>query len=619
MGHRMKNATDVFEGKRWRQGLNNSQSAAESATSWQAAFMFRLKGRITMATMLQAEKISGKLLSLRKKFGPDRHSLRLEWYMMNILRMIITCFFSAFLFSCGGGDGTGGKKDVEITPLAVLSVSPEDQSLDIARNTTIHIDFSGNIDQSTVSADSVRLMDSDGHVFIKYNIAVEDQRVKLQLFEPLYPNTEYYISVSAAVRDIFGDSLDSEFISSFSTANSVWRGIEPIVKNAGDVYTAIDNHGNAINITWSYNYANSRYQIGMAERRNGVWGNWEVISEPLGQVYYPDHYPRVAMDNNGDAIVVWDQSDDYAVIMKEYRNGAWSDLIYVDHPDTGWIASPSVAMSDAGNALIAWSRDGNIQQLEYRNGSWGVQKKISSDNNAQGPLVQMNSLGDGIAVWKHESSTQGLDMLYSSSYTQGAWSTPTPISVNGIDPGFYRLAFNQNGEAIVVWDQNETPYMAIYKNELRDGMWTGPEKISTVNAIANEPVVDMGKPGTGMIVWREYSGGAYNIKALHLTNDTWSDPVTISSGISNKRFATVEVDIKGNAVAAWSEQNGSDWQLRLNRFLNGSWTGNQLFSTSNNSLNPVLAHIATNESGETIVVWEQSDSGIWSFYRNLYN
>lgn len=532
-----------------------------------------------------------------------------------ILRKIVICCISATLFSCGGDDG---EKVTNFDSLAVISISPSPQSLDIARDTPIHIDFSRTLDQSTVSANSIRLTDIDGDIFTKYNLVVDSQAVDLKLTEPLYPNTEYFLSVSKAVADSSGISLESEYTSNFTTTFSDWNGNEPILQTGGDVYAAIDNHGNAINITWSYDYSNAHYQIGMTERRNGTWSDWAAISDS-GQTYYPDYRPRVAMDNNGSAIVVWDQWVDSAVIMKEYRNGIWGDLVYVDHTGDGTIASPSVAMSDAGNSLILWSRDGNIQQVEYRDGIWGVQKQISTDNHAEDPLVQMNSMGDGIVVWRHHDSSSGANTLFSSRFAQGAWSPPVSISVDGDDARSYHIAFNENGNAIVVWDQINNTNNVIYKNELRNGIWTGPEIISSVDAFSTESAVDIDGDGSGMIIWKEYYGGVNSIKALHLVNGTWTSPVTISSGTSNKRLTTVNVDIKGNAIAAWSERNGSDWQLRINRYFNGAWTGSQLFATSNDSLNPVPSCIDTNDSGETIIVWEQSDTGVWSFYRNLYN
>jgi hypothetical protein len=77
----------------------------------------------------------------------------------------------------------------------------------------------------------------------------------------------------------------------------------------------------------------------------------------------------VAMDNNGNAIIIWRQSDgsNYQVFKSEYRNGVWvhpaslADNISID----GYNAdSPEVAMDDNGNAIIVYIQlDGTVYRV----------------------------------------------------------------------------------------------------------------------------------------------------------------------------------------------------------------------------------------------------------------
>ena len=89
--------------------------------------------------------------------------------------------------------------------------------------------------------------------------------------------------------------------------------------------------------------------------------------------------PQVAVDNSGNAIVVWEQNngDDDEIFMSEYRNGSWThptgltDNISPDGQATSWT---QVAMDDNGNAIVVWLQsDGTHDQIfksEYRSGSW---------------------------------------------------------------------------------------------------------------------------------------------------------------------------------------------------------------------------------------------------------
>ncbi len=102
------------------------------------------------------------------------------------------------------------------------------------------------------------------------------------------------------------------------------------------------------------------------------------------------YIPKVAMDNNGNAVITWFQSDgaNMQIFISEYRNGAWtfpaalSDNISPNGEDTRY---PRVAMDDNGNAVVAWEQDlsavSRVYFSEKRDDVWsfpsGLTDKIS--------------------------------------------------------------------------------------------------------------------------------------------------------------------------------------------------------------------------------------------------
>jgi hypothetical protein len=142
----------------------------------------------------------------------------------------------------------------------------------------------------------------------------------------------------------------------------------------GKKQIAMDDNGNAI-IVWRQNDSNGYSQIFKSEYRNGIWTNPASLADnisPDGQNAYD---PQVAMDNNGNAIIVWYQSDGavYQIFKSEYRNGAWinpSSLADNISPDGQHAFYPQVAMDNNGNAIIIWYQsDGANDQIfksEYR-------------------------------------------------------------------------------------------------------------------------------------------------------------------------------------------------------------------------------------------------------------
>jgi hypothetical protein len=123
--------------------------------------------------------------------------------------------------------------------------------------------------------------------------------------------------------------------------------------------------------------------------------------------------PRVAMGNNGDAIIVWQQGGGnyHETFKSEYRAGNWTNPVNLnDHinPLDGAI-NPLVAMDDNGEAVIVWTQldenyNAQVFKSEYRNGSWthpsGLSDNISPDGSfADFPQVAVDKNGNAIIVW----------------------------------------------------------------------------------------------------------------------------------------------------------------------------------------------------------------------------
>jgi hypothetical protein len=111
------------------------------------------------------------------------------------------------------------------------------------------------------------------------------------------------------------------------------------------------------------------------------------------------------MDTNGNAIIVWQQSDgsDVQIFKSEYRGGFWTHpWSHTDHisPDGSDAYVPEVALDTNGNAIIVWEQwDSSNRQIfksEYRGGFWthpsSLTDHISPDGSDAGfPEVAMDT------------------------------------------------------------------------------------------------------------------------------------------------------------------------------------------------------------------------------------
>jgi hypothetical protein len=368
--------------------------------------------------------------------------------------------------------------------------------------------------------------------------------------------------------------------------NGVWNYTNSPFWSSAAV--AMDNNGNAI-IIWTQRDIDDTWQISKSEYRNGVWTHPSSIADhfsPNGGSDTQPLYPRVAMDDNGNAIIVWQQYDGatFSVFKSEYRNGSWKHPASLsDHISQGWHAyQPNVAMDNNGNAIIVWKQwDGANYQIfksEYRNGSWTYPANLSDNISPDGtavwdatPQVAMDNNGNAIIVWDQQDGTT-YTQIFKSEYRNGSWTNPSSLSDN-ISPDWYsaenpQVAMDDNGNAIIVWDQWDTNYK-IFKSEYRGGAWHHPSSISYYinpsGTDAANPRVAMDHKDNAIIVWSQSDGTNSQIFKSEYRNGAWINPANLSDNISpngtNAGIPQVAMDNNGKAIIVWSQSDGANYQI----------------------------------------------------------
>ncbi len=128
---------------------------------------------------------------------------------------------------------------------------------------------------------------------------------------------------------------------------------------ASNHQVAVDDSGNAT-VVWQQEDGNST-QIFVSTRRDGTWTHPILISNNISPDGQNARAPKVAMDGNGNTIVVWQQSNGThdQIFKSEYRGGNWlhpTGLTDNISPDTEAAVHPEVAMDNNGNAIIVWEQ-----------------------------------------------------------------------------------------------------------------------------------------------------------------------------------------------------------------------------------------------------------------------
>ena len=157
----------------------------------------------------------------------------------------------------------------------------------------------------------------------------------------------------------------------------------------------------------------------------------------------------------------------------------------------------------------------------------------------------------------------------------------------------------------------------VYRNEFRNGNWMGPVPVNPAGVYVYYPRVAMDNNGNAIMTWQQ---SVNNIFIAELRAGVWSAPTLVSSSGTFATSPFVKMDNSGNAILLWNQADGSDMQAFRRQYINGVWTENCLLAVSHDQLNNITYDIAMDGTGDTDIVWSQSDgSTAWQLYRSRYH
>jgi parallel beta-helix repeat protein len=281
-----------------------------------------------------------------------------------------------------------------------------------------------------------------------------------------------------------------------------WETAKLLETVNGDVQTpqvAMDSNGNAISVWTQYDGA---YYSTYANRyTSGAWGTAKLLETAIGN----SQTSQIAMDSNGNAVVTWVQVDNVwrlSIYASKYTNAVGWGAAYLLETSNIDASTPQVAMDNNGNAVVVWSQSGNIYANRFTAGAWGTAQLIETSTVwATGPQVAMDNNGSAVAAWTEGGS------IYANRFTAGAWGTAQLLSKSagwGMGP---QLAMDNSGNAIAAWAQGGS----IYANRFTAGAWGTAQLLETGAGDAFVPQLATGSTGNAFAVWQQNDGSRLSI------------------------------------------------------------------------------------------------------------
>ena len=362
----------------------------------------------------------------------------------------------------------------------------------------------------------------------------------------------------------------SDYIGPGSSGVNYW----PVVMNS---------QGDAL-IAWEYG---SPSRVLLSERRNGIWTHPATENDSISVGSGYANRPALAMDESGNALVLWSRAE--GLFLSEYRNGSWTHPASVSetfNPGGGEVGQYSVAMDDLGNALAAWtqrdsSNDYRLLIGEYRNGAWSKPASVADSISPAGspvdssaPKLVMDDQGNALVVWLQQDD-DGNRQVFLSEYRGGIWTHPVGladnISPDGSWVNTFDVATDGLGNALITWYQPTDPNLQadttkVYRSEYRNNAWVHPvditDYISASTGKGEFPRVAMSDSGKALHAWLQYDSDALtrHLYVSEYLNGAWSAVRAIPDTYGAHADYRIAMNGQGKYLLAWVRRDSNGTQ-----------------------------------------------------------
>jgi hypothetical protein len=377
--------------------------------------------------------------------------------------------------------------------------------------------------------------------------------------------------------------------------------LPPLCPSAGLAQVAIDPDGNAI-VVWQ-----QAWQV-WARRYDAGTDAWEAPG-PIESNPDDAMTPHVAMDDNGNGIALWVQTEGFSSSLWANRYdatiGGWGTPQMVAASVVG---QHQITMTGAGDAFVVWWSPGQVgfNRYDAANAAWGTASEIppvNGEESAIAPQIAASSGGEVVAVWRQPVG--GIFMVAGSRYDSGTmgWTPSELLEVeDGIGSQEARLAMGSNGDAVAVWWHG--PSMRANRLEVGAPGWSGAEVITSSGS--SPPHAAMDASGNVMVVGTsnyDFKATRYDAFAVQ-----WAEQTSPYDMTSHPR---VGLDAAGNGVAVWSYfyTNLGIWAGRYDVW-GDSWEASERIDNDDEAPRSNW-QVAVNAKGHAVAVWSQGNA-VWA-------
>ena len=333
---------------------------------------------------------------------------------------------------------------------------------------------------------------------------------------------------------------------------------------------AMDGSGNAV-VVWSHQ--EGVYRTVYARRYDSSGASTALISVETLYGSGITGYVDVAMNDSGAFVVAWTQgftdSDGYSVHAALYSASA--NLVrgpfQVNTSEAGDQWSPSVAIDDTGNFLVAWDQKDSINTSveegiyaqRYDNTGQPDGSEVLVNTSPEAGVrhqVDVSMAGDGraIAVWHHEAFEDN-DAIKGQRFNSDGSRNSGEIEISPRSDFLLRpaVAMDDSGAFVVVWE-GENSLIGIHRFNA-DGSSADSGHIDFAGEWLD---IAMDDNGNFAVVWQSGDGNAVGTYAalFDSTGTVEGDFRVNVTTDAYEEFPTVAMRDSDQYIVAWSRYLG---------------------------------------------------------------
>jgi hypothetical protein len=361
----------------------------------------------------------------------------------------------------------------------------------------------------------------------------------------------------------------------------------------------------------------------VSERPPGATADWQSPRR-LSTFLANAHYPRVALDDAGNAVVVWTltYSEYFEVVQASIRlgpNGEWSSAAQISPPGE-WSELAEVAFDNEGNLTAVWAnitRQGVVQAAVYSTSSqtWSEPQTVSTPEMRNGPRLAVAPSGRAVVAWS--TAAGGANTVLRASIRPsrtGTWLPERDVSTQDGSSSVNDIAEHASGQAIVIWDRFRatTDYVEVATLPAGSLEWGPPQRLNRAGTNGYNAKVAIDQDGNAVAAWHRdidlrQDGIDASIRAAG--EGGWSVPEAIAE---HAFIPALTIDAAGDAVAVYGEIVGDTTiKARVRDARTGTWGPPSELSTPVFEAYPLA--IAPDPSRGVIAVWQLHSAQCYCF------